>query len=153
LANHHCIDAAHTLAVDDASSLLLIAPAEVNGMSLGRSKISGPFLSVLLCGLTHGRLIENSATMWAGVGMLRSSVLGSNEHHNLRAESLLRHAERAGDLGDSEVSGHCNGRRWHRGADIPGDPVPAPDALQELPNAESEGEPGHQTNQTPKRNR
>jgi hypothetical protein len=24
--------------------------------------------------------------------------------------------------------------------------VPAPDALQVLPNAESEGEPGHQTN-------
>jgi hypothetical protein len=65
---------------------------------------------------------------------------------NHRPEPLLRNAERTGDLGDCEVSGHCNGRRWHRGADLPGDPVPAPDALQELPNGESEGEPGHQTN-------
>jgi hypothetical protein len=71
--------------------------------------------------------------MWARVGMLN--------------------AERAGDLGDGELPGHSDGRRWHHATGIAGHPVPAPDALQELPNAESEGEPGHQTNQTPKRNR
>jgi len=49
---------------------------------------------------------------------------------NRRPESLLRHAERAGDLSDSEVSGHNDGRRWHRAADIPGDPVTAPDARE-----------------------
>jgi hypothetical protein len=42
---------------------------------------------------------------------------------NRRPESLLRHAERAGDLSDSEVSGHNDGRRWHRAAGIATDSV------------------------------
>jgi hypothetical protein len=38
----------------------------------------------------------------------------------------MLNAERAGDLGDGEVSWHSDGRRWHHAADIPGDPVTAP---------------------------
>jgi len=55
----------------------------------------------------------------------RRWTLARDDH---RPESLLRHAERAGDLGDGEVPGDDDGRRWHHAAGIAGDPMAAPDA-------------------------
>ena len=55
-------------------------------------------------------------------------VAGGPLPASICAPIVLRHAERPRDLGDGEVSGYCDGRRWHRAAGIAGHPVMAPDA-------------------------
>jgi hypothetical protein len=58
--------------------------------------------------------------------LLRRVAGGTFARVDHRPKSLLRHAERAGDLSDGEVPRYCDGHHWHRAADIPGDPVMAP---------------------------